>query len=122
MTKYEWDYPPTMRPRRGRRPPPPLQGEILPSEPEPEPTPRIRVELHIRQRPPIRQRQHLPPWLVALLIVAVVMWISPFGAVIAIVMASVLIASHPTFAFVVGGMIVLLIVFALRERRAGRPF
>ena len=30
------------------------------------------------------------------------MWVSPLGAVVAIVMASVLIASHPTFAFVIG--------------------
>ena len=69
-----------------------------------------------------RQRQHVPPWLVALLIIAGLMWISPFGAVIAIVMASILIASHPTIAFVVGGMIALVIVFALRERWHRRPF
>jgi hypothetical protein len=119
MTRSEpWDWPPEPQ-RRGRRQPRPLQGEIL--MPEPELTPRIRVEVVHRAYQP-RQRERVPPWLVALLIIAVLMWVSPFGAVIAIVMASVLIASHPTFAFVVGGMIVLLIVFALRERRAGRPF
>ena len=47
----------------------------------PEPTPRVRVEVHHRYVP--RQRQHVPPWLVALLILAVLMWVSPFGAIIA---------------------------------------
>jgi hypothetical protein len=64
----------------------------------------------------------VPPWLVALLIIAVLMWVSPLGAIVAIVMASVLIASHPTIAFVIGGMLALLIVFAMRERWYGRPF
>jgi hypothetical protein len=62
------------------RPPPALDGEIL------EPTPRIRVEVHHGYVP--RQRSTMPPWLVALLIIAVLMWVSPFGALIAIVMAS----------------------------------
>jgi hypothetical protein len=119
--RFEWDYPPTMRQRRGRRRPEPvLEGEVLEPEPE-QPPPRIRVEVVHRAHQP-RQRQHVPPWLIALLIIAVLMWVSPFGAVIAIVMASVLIASHPTAAFVIGGMIALLIVFALRERWHGRPF
>ena len=116
MRREFWDWPPTKKyHRKSQRP----QIGVL--SPEEEPTPRIRVEVVHRAYQP-RQRQHVPPWLVALLIIAAVMWISPFGAVIAIVMASVLIASHPTIAFVIGGMIALLIVFALRERRAGRPF
>jgi hypothetical protein len=57
-----------------------------------------------------------------LLIIAVLMWVSPFGAIIAIVMAPVLIASHPTFAFVIGGTLALVIIIALRERWYGRPF
>ena len=112
----EWDWPPTMRPRR-RRQPLPIEGEIL----EAEPTRRIRVEVVHRAYQP-RQREHVPPWLVALLIIAVLMWVSPFGAIIAIIMASVLIASHPTFAFVVSGMIALVAIAALRERWHGRPF
>ena len=82
---------------------------------------RIRVEVVHRAYQP-RQRNAIPPWLIALLIIAVLMWVSPFGAVIAIVMASVLIASHPMIGVVIGGMIALLIVFALRERWYGRPF
>ena len=57
-----------------------------------------------------------------MVIMAALCWISPFGVIIAIVMAAVLIASHPTIAFVIGGMIALVIVFALRERWHGRPF
>ena len=55
---------------------------------------RIRVEVVHRAYQP-RQRNAIPPRSIALLIIAVLMWVSPFGAVIAIVMASVLIASHP---------------------------
>ena len=51
-----------------------------------------------------------------MVIMAALCWISPFGVIIAIVMAAVLIASHPAIAFVIGGMIALVIVFALRER------
>ena len=105
----------------GRCQPLPLEGEVLGPEVEVEPTPRIRVEVVHRAYQP-RQRNAIPPWLIALLIIAVLMWVSPFGAVIAIVMASVLIASHPMIGVVIGGMIALLIVFALRERRHGRPF
>jgi hypothetical protein len=97
--------------------PPPIDGEVL----TPEPTPRIRVEVVHRAYQP-RQRQHVPPWLVALLIIAVLMWISPFGAVVAIVMLGILLTAHPTIAFVVGTTIALVIVIALRERWHGRPF
>jgi hypothetical protein len=51
-----------------------------------------------------------------------VLWMAPLGSIILIAIVSIFFASHPTFAFVVGGMIVLLIVFALRERWHGRPF
>jgi hypothetical protein len=117
MRHEPWDWPNEIDSpsRRHRRPPPPIDGEIL------EPEPRIRVEVVHRAYQP-RQHQRVPPWLVALLIIAVLMWVSPFGAVIAIVMASVLIASHPTFAFVIGGAIALVAIAALRERWHGRPF
>ena len=69
-----------------RRPPPPLEGEIL----GPADTPRIKVEVVHRAYQPRRQRNAIPPWLVALLIIAVLIWISPFGAVVAIVMGAVL--------------------------------
>jgi hypothetical protein len=116
--KYlEWDYDNPKHRQRRRRPPPPLDGEVL--EPE-EPSPRIRVEVHHRIVP--RQRQHVPPWLVALLIIAVVMWISTFGAVVALVMISIFVTAHPTIAIALGGMVTLVAIAALRERRAGRPF
>jgi hypothetical protein len=96
-----------------------LEGEILLDE---EPVPRIhRVEV-VHRYQPRRQRQHVPPWLIVLLLVAAVMWISPFGAVIAIVMISIFVTAHPTIAIAIGGTVALVIIFALRERRAGRPF
>jgi hypothetical protein len=119
MRREPWDWPPEPK-RRAKRPPPPLQGEILMPEPEPEPTPRIRIEVTHRYQP--RQRQHVPPWPVALVILAALCWISPFGLIIAAVMLGILVTSHPTIAFVVVGMIVLVIVFALRERWHGRRF
>lgn len=121
MTKYEWDFPPTMRPRRGRRrrPPPILEGEIL--EPELEREPHIRVSVehrHVNHR----QRQQIPPWLIVLLIIAVVMWISPFGAVVALVMGGILLTAHPTVAIAIGAAIAVLVVASIANRRTGRPF
>ena len=40
----------------------------------------------------------------------------------ALVMGGILVTAHPIIAFVIGGMIALVIVFALRERWHGRPF
>jgi hypothetical protein len=118
MPQYlEWDIDnPKHRQRRRRPPPPVLEGEVL----EPEPTPRIHVEVHHRYVP--RQRQHVPPWLIVLAIVAALMWMAPLGTIILFAIVSIFFAEHPTIAFVIGGMIALVIVFALRERRAGRPF
>ena len=60
---------------------------------------------------------------VALLIVAALMWISPFGAVVALVMAGgILVTAHPTIATTIGVMVVLVVIIAWRERRAGRHF
>jgi hypothetical protein len=82
---------------------------------------RIRVEVVRRAYQP-RQRQHVPPWLVALLIIAAVMWISPFGAVVTIVMIAVLVTSHPTEALCVAGSIGLVIVIGVSQRLRGQPF
>ena len=96
----------------------PIDGDVL--EPEPTP-PRIRVEVvHHRYVP--RQRQHVPPWLVALLIIAVAMWISPFGAVVALVMGGILITAHPMIGIVIGVTLALVIVASIRNHRAGNPF
>lgn len=68
------------------------------------------------------RNQRPPPRGCSLLIIAVVMWISPFGAVIAIVMISIFLTAHPTVAFVIGGTIALVIIIAVRERWHHRPF
>jgi hypothetical protein len=120
----EYDWPPTMRVRRGRRrrPSPILEGEILTPELEHEPPPRIhRVEVVHRAYQP-RQRQHVPPWVIALLIMAVLMWISPFGTVVALVMLGILVSAHPTFAATLLAALALVIIIAMRERWHGRPF
>ena len=106
--RYEWDYPPTMRPRRGRRQARPLQGEIL--TPEPEPSPRIRVEVTHRYQP--RRHGAPPAWIVPLVFIVVLAWFSPYALIVAIVMASVLIVAHPTIAFVIGGTIAPVMIIA----------
>ena len=50
------------------------------------------------------------------------MWMAPLGTIILIVIGSIFVAQHLTIAIVIGGMLALLIVFALRERWHGRPF
>jgi hypothetical protein len=107
-----WDWPP-----RGRRPPPILEGEILP--PEPEPTPRIhRVEITVHRR----QRQQIPAWAIAMVIIGALCWVSPFGLIVGLVLISVFLTMHPAFAVVLGVTIALVIGVAIRERRARRPF
>ena len=113
----EWDFDNPKHRQRRRRPELPLEGEILLDE---EPTPRIRVEVTHRYQPR-RQRQQIP-WLIVLLLVAAVMWISPFGAVVALVIISIFVTAYPTLAIALGGTIALVIIIAIRERRAGRPF
>jgi hypothetical protein len=80
MTKpsLEWGFDNPKHRQRRRRAELPLEGEILLDE---EPAPRIRVEV-VHRAYVLRQRQHVPPWLIALPIIAAVMWISPFGAVV----------------------------------------
>lgn len=115
--RYEWDFPATMRPRRGRRPPRPLEGEILTAE-EPEPTPRIhRVEVTVHRR-----RQQIPPWALAMVIIGCLCWLSPFGMVVALVMGGILVTAHPAIATAIGVIIAAVVIVAMRERRAGREF
>jgi hypothetical protein len=120
-----WDWPP-----RGRRPPPPLEGEILLEE---EPTPRrietveilpprqpehhVRVDVHHH-----RQRQHMPRLAIALLIIAAVMWISPLGVIIALVLIAAVLMMHPAVAIILAAWLALMIVIAIRARLKGRPF
>ena len=69
MRNEPWDWPNEAdNPHRRRRP---LKGEIL------EPSPRVRIEVTHRYAP--RPREHIPPWLIAVVILAVLLWISPFG-------------------------------------------
>jgi hypothetical protein len=118
MPKYlEWDFDNPKHRQRRRRPELPLEGEILLDE---EPSPRIRVEVTHRYQP--RRHSAPPAWLIVLLIIAAVMWISPFGAVVALVMLSIFLTAYPTVAIVLGVTIALMVIIALRERRAGRPF
>ena len=116
----EHDWPPTMRPRRGRRQPstPVLDGEVLTQQEE---QPRIRVEI-VRRYVPRRQRSAPPAWLIVLVTLAVVMWMAPLGTVIAIVMLSIFLTEHPAIAVMIGAIIAALIVAAIRERWHGRPF
>ena len=67
MTKYEWDYPPTMRQRRGSANTPTGVNagrsrietvEILPPQ-QPERTVRLDIHHHVNHR----RRQQIPPWL-----------------------------------------------------------
>lgn len=117
MRREPWDWPPEPR-RRGRRQARPLQGEIL--TPEPEPSPRIRVEVTHRYQP--RQRQHVPPWLIVLAIVAVLMWMAPLGTIILIVIGSIFVAEHPMIGITFGVIVAVLTIAAIRARLSGNPF
>jgi hypothetical protein len=64
----------------------------------------------------------MPPWVIAMVIIAALCWISPMGLIVAAVMLGVLVTAHPTFALAIGGTVALIIVIALRERWHGRPF
>jgi hypothetical protein len=44
------------------------------------------------------------------------------GTIILIAIVSIFFAEHPTIASVIGGMIVLVIIAAVREHWHGRPF
>jgi hypothetical protein len=111
MARYvEWDIDNPVHRRPRRRPSPPIDGR----------PPRIRVEVVHRYQP--RRHSAPPAWIVPLVFIAALAFFSPYALIIAIVMGSILIAAHPTFAFVVGGMIALVIIIAIRERWHGRSF
>jgi hypothetical protein len=97
--------------------PRPIDGEVL----EPEPTPRIRVEVVTHRYQP--RRHSAPPiWAVALLAFGVFAWLSPFALIVGLVLLSVFLTEHPTIAIAIGVIIAALVIIAIRERRAGRPF
>jgi hypothetical protein len=102
--KLEWDFPPTMRPRRRPR------VEIMPEE-EP-PARRYHVDLTVRHH------RRPTPWLVPVVIFVAVLalWRTKFG----ILMLGALVGWQMigTALFVVA----VLGVLAWRERRHGRPF
>jgi hypothetical protein len=114
MAKFvEWDFDNPVHRQRRRRQPRPLEGEIL--EPD-EPSPRIRVEISVRRQP---QRQTLPTWLVVLLIVAGLLWISPIGLIVAIAIVSILAIQHPLIVITSGLIIAALVINSLRKRSIG---
>jgi hypothetical protein len=69
------------------------------------------------------RRHSAPPiWVVALLAFGVFAWLSPFALIVGFVIFSVFLTEHPTIAIAIGVIIAALVIIALRERRAGRPF
>jgi hypothetical protein len=121
MRQYlEWDFDNPKHRQRRRRKPLPLEGEVLGPELEVEPTPRIRVEVTHRYQP--RHHSAPPIWLIVLLILAAVMWISPFGAVIALVMLGIFVSAYPTLAFTLLAALALVIVVGLHQRWRGHRF
>jgi hypothetical protein len=101
--KLEWDWPPTMRPRRRPR------VEVLPPE---EPTRRYHVDVTVRHH------RRSTPWLVpAVIIVAVlVLWRLKFG----LLMLAALLGWQAIGAALF--VVALLGGLAWREHRHGRPF
>ena len=69
-----------------------------------------------------RQAAPVPPWVIALLIFAVVAWWSPLGLIVALVMLSILAMQHVAIALAFAGVVLILIIAAVRERLAGRSF
>jgi hypothetical protein len=116
--RLEWDYPPTMRQRRNRRLAQgrdrvlPMDGEIL----EPEPEQRIRVEVHHAYQPQ-RQREQIPGWLIALLVFAGLLWLSPIGLIVAIAIVSIFVIQHPVIVITSGLIVAALVINSLRRRR-----
>jgi hypothetical protein len=98
--KYEWDYPATMRPRRRRatQQTTVLDGEVLQPQQD-----RIRVEVRHIYQPQCQPKP--PPYVIAILIFAALIWVSPIGFVIAIVMGGILVSAHPNEAICVAALL-----------------
>ena len=119
MPKYlEWDFDNPKHRQRRRRRPLPLEGEILTAEDEP--TPRITIE-HRHVVHHHRQRQQIPPWAIAILIIGLLCWCSPLGLVIALFMIGALVTAYPTIV-ALAILLALFVGIAIRERLARRPF
>ena len=119
--RFEHDWPPTMHARRGRRRQPlPLEGEVLGPE-ELEPKTRIhRVEIAVHHH---RQRHSAPsPWLIALLVIAALMWWAPLGTVILIVIVAMGIMAHPAIGIALAASVALFVGITIYQRRRGRAF
>jgi hypothetical protein len=104
----EWDWPPTKRYRKRRRP----RVEILPpKQDEPQPRPQ-RVEIILRS-----QRRSITNWpmLIVAVVAVLVLWRHSFALLLIGVIAWKLVAAMLMIAAVVA-------VAAWRERRYGRPF
>jgi hypothetical protein len=122
MPKYlEWDFDnPKHRQRRGR-PPPPLEGDVLPPE-DKSPAPRIRVEVRHHYQPRQRQAAPVPPWVIVLAIFAALTWVTPLGVVVAVFMGAILVMAHPTIAIAALVVVAILAIAAWRNHRRGLPF
>jgi hypothetical protein len=100
--KLEWDFPPTMRPRRRPR------VEVL----EPEEPRRYRLDVTVRHH-----RRSAPWFLPVMIIVAVLLlWRFKLG----LLMLAALVGPQAIGAVLF--MVAFLAVLAWRERRSGRPF
>jgi len=62
------------------------------------------------------------PWIIALVIIAALMWISPFGLIVGIVLISTLLMMHPTIAIAIAAWVAMFICIAIYQRRRGRAF
>jgi hypothetical protein len=119
MTEWrEWDWPPEPK-KRSRRPRIQTVEILPPRQPEPERRIHVNVNVHHRRNVSI---SGIPPWLIVLVIVAALCWVSPFGLVVALVMGGILLTAHPTVAIIIGVSVALVIIIGLKEQLSGRPF
>jgi hypothetical protein len=115
MTKYteiDFDNPVHWK-RQRRRPPPPLEGEIL----TPESEPRIhRVEIVHNHR-----SGHVPQLIIAgALLFLVLRFLPQLG--IGLLIAVALMVAYPIVGIAFGVIVATLAIIAIRNHRSGRPF
>lgn len=48
--------------------------------------------------------------------------VSPYALIVSCVLIAVFFTAHPTIAIAIGVTVAALVIVAIRERRAGRPF